>query len=158
MCWKEASHTSYTPLLPQGLNNDFLVRSADPLALLYNDISPMENHHLAATFTLLSLDQYNFLNKAPPKVSTPPQSCLCSHSQGGSGLSPWLERPARDAAWTAASLLRLNQAFGWGRRVGGGVAMQWQPSAHTPVPSPCNLPQFKDVLRKLVISMVLATE
>ena len=31
-----------------GLNNDFLIKTANPLALLYNDQSPLENHHSAA--------------------------------------------------------------------------------------------------------------
>lgn len=84
----------------KGLNNDFLIRSGDELAvrararraggahkrlhvqatctrapppfpppqLLYNDASPMENHHLAATFQLLAQDQYNFLARAPVRV------------------------------------------------------------------------------------------
>eukprot|EP00775_Hariotina_reticulata_P014115 gene14115-14244_t len=37
----------------RGVNNDFLVRSGDGLALLYNDRSPHENHHLAASWGLL---------------------------------------------------------------------------------------------------------
>ncbi|KAF5843139.1 hypothetical protein DUNSADRAFT_2175 [Dunaliella salina] len=52
----------------KGLNNDFLIRSGDTLALLYNDMSPMENHHLAATFQLLAQDHYNFLARAPKEV------------------------------------------------------------------------------------------
>jgi hypothetical protein len=35
------------------VNNDFLVRSCDALALLYNDHSPHENHHWAASWGLL---------------------------------------------------------------------------------------------------------
>jgi len=37
----------------RGVNNDFLVRSGDGLALLYNDRSPHENHHLAASWGLM---------------------------------------------------------------------------------------------------------
>ena len=36
--------------------------------LLYNDVSPMENHHLASAFTLMREEQYNFLHKSPKKV------------------------------------------------------------------------------------------
>lgn len=43
----------------RGVNNDFLVRSFDALALLYNDRSPHENHHLAAAWGLLV--EHNFL-------------------------------------------------------------------------------------------------
>ncbi|GAX86359.1 hypothetical protein CEUSTIGMA_g13771.t1 [Chlamydomonas eustigma] len=34
----------------KGLNNDFLIKSEDPLAITYNDHSPMENHHLVSNF------------------------------------------------------------------------------------------------------------
>ena len=32
----------------RGLNNDFLVKTAHPLAITYSDQSPLENHHIAA--------------------------------------------------------------------------------------------------------------
>ena len=41
------------------------------MQLTYNDKSPMENHHLAATFKLLAEDQLNFLKGTPAKV------CVC---------------------------------------------------------------------------------
>jgi hypothetical protein len=37
-----------------GLSNDFLVQSSDPLALLYNDRSPLENHHVSAGTRLMA--------------------------------------------------------------------------------------------------------
>ncbi|KAG1666487.1 hypothetical protein FOA52_004869 [Chlamydomonas sp. UWO 241] len=49
----------------RGVNNDFLVKNADDLALLYNDKSPMENHHLAASFLLLQTEEFNFMAKMP---------------------------------------------------------------------------------------------
>ncbi len=52
-----------------GLNNDYLVRSNDALALLYNDQSPMENHHLAHCSALLKLEEYDFLHAASDRVS-----------------------------------------------------------------------------------------
>ena len=36
-----------------GVNNNFLIHSMDELALLHNDHSPNENHHLAAAFKVL---------------------------------------------------------------------------------------------------------
>eukprot|EP00232_Nephroselmis_pyriformis_P009061 CAMPEP_0182894718 /NCGR_PEP_ID=MMETSP0034_2-20130328/25241_1 /TAXON_ID=156128 /ORGANISM="Nephroselmis pyriformis, Strain CCMP717" /LENGTH=389 /DNA_ID=CAMNT_0025028507 /DNA_START=9 /DNA_END=1178 /DNA_ORIENTATION=- len=45
----------------RGVNNDFLVRSADDLAMRYNDCSPMENHHLSASFLLMREPGCDFL-------------------------------------------------------------------------------------------------
>lgn len=44
-----------------GYNNQFIVRTKHPLAIRYNDQSVLENHHLAASFTLLFSEDYNFL-------------------------------------------------------------------------------------------------
>ncbi|KAJ9508536.1 hypothetical protein QJQ45_012079 [Haematococcus lacustris] len=44
-----------------GRTNDWLVETEDDLALLYNDRSPMENHHLAGAFSLLKYPDLNFL-------------------------------------------------------------------------------------------------
>ncbi|GAX83534.1 hypothetical protein CEUSTIGMA_g10959.t1 [Chlamydomonas eustigma] len=49
----------------KGFNNDFLIKSSDELAVLYNDSSPMENHHLAAAFALMKEDSCNFLQHMP---------------------------------------------------------------------------------------------
>lgn len=40
---------------------DYLVSSSDPLAIRYNDRAPLENHHLAAAFTLLRTPDLSFL-------------------------------------------------------------------------------------------------
>ena len=52
----------------RGVNNDFLIKTGDPLAMLYNDVSPMENHHVAAAFALMVQDQYAFIPKTSKKV------------------------------------------------------------------------------------------
>lgn len=49
----------------KGLNNDFLVRVGDELAFTYNDMSPMENHHISAAFKLMRQKEYNFIKKIP---------------------------------------------------------------------------------------------
>jgi len=36
-----------------GLNNNFLEKSRHPLAIKYNDISILENHHIAASFKIM---------------------------------------------------------------------------------------------------------
>ncbi|GAX80277.1 hypothetical protein CEUSTIGMA_g7715.t1 [Chlamydomonas eustigma] len=43
-----------------GYNNDFLVNSRNPLAMIHNDHSPMESHHCSLTFTTLYQDSYDF--------------------------------------------------------------------------------------------------
>eukprot|EP00891_Asterochloris_glomerata_P000667 jgi/Astpho2/667/e_gw1.00013.90.1_t len=48
-----------------GLNNDFLIRTGNELALLYNDLSPLENHHLATSFKVLQRKDCNFLKRMP---------------------------------------------------------------------------------------------
>ncbi|GIL46288.1 hypothetical protein Vafri_3305 [Volvox africanus] len=44
-----------------GMTNDFLVAISDPLAVRYNDRSPLENHHCAASFGLLQRPELDFL-------------------------------------------------------------------------------------------------
>jgi hypothetical protein len=46
-----------------GHTNDFLVAVEDPLAITYNDTSPLENHHLAAAFNMLRSSEYNFMEE-----------------------------------------------------------------------------------------------
>ncbi|KAG2430444.1 hypothetical protein HXX76_009967 [Chlamydomonas incerta] len=50
-----------------GLTGDFLVATSHPLALRYNDRSPLENHHASAAFTLmaehLELDAFEVLSR-----------------------------------------------------------------------------------------------
>ena len=45
----------------KGLNNDFLIKTNSSLAIQYNDLSPLENHHLAQTFRLLHRDDCGLL-------------------------------------------------------------------------------------------------
>ncbi|KAI9355315.1 hypothetical protein DFJ73DRAFT_623591 [Zopfochytrium polystomum] len=44
-----------------GKNNNFLVNTLDEMALLYNDRSVLENHHLSTAFRVLIQTEHNFL-------------------------------------------------------------------------------------------------
>jgi hypothetical protein len=48
-----------------GVSNEFLVRTEDPAAITYNDVSPNENTHLATAFRLLGQPGNAFLQHLP---------------------------------------------------------------------------------------------
>lgn len=50
-----------------GVTNTYLVASADPLALTYNDKSVLENYHAAEAFKLMQQAQYNLFRALDPK-------------------------------------------------------------------------------------------
>ncbi|XP_003386328.1 PREDICTED: high affinity cGMP-specific 3',5'-cyclic phosphodiesterase 9A-like [Amphimedon queenslandica] len=45
-----------------GLNNSYQINAHTELAIRYNDISPLENHHAAVTFQLLERSEYNIFS------------------------------------------------------------------------------------------------
>ena len=47
-----------------GVNNDFLVKTGDPEALIYNDTSVNENMHVRVAFEILQLKECNILEGA----------------------------------------------------------------------------------------------
>eukprot|EP01137_Pigoraptor_chileana_P036750 Opistho-2@32871 len=47
-----------------GVTNDYLVKSSDPLAMLYNDVSVLENHHAACLWQLIR--KHSLLVALPP--------------------------------------------------------------------------------------------
>ena len=49
-----------------GVNNGYLVNARAPWALEYNDKSPLENHHIAATFMILEDPEYLLFNNFSP--------------------------------------------------------------------------------------------
>jgi hypothetical protein len=53
-----------------GFNNAFLVNSRDELAILYNDASVLEMHHLASAWRLLLVDEMNALDGLAPEQLT----------------------------------------------------------------------------------------
>eukprot|EP00741_Cyanophora_paradoxa_P018633 tig00021072_g17983.t1 len=48
-----------------GVNNNFLVSTSAPLALRYNDRSPLESHHASAAWIALRESRHNFLQGMP---------------------------------------------------------------------------------------------
>ncbi|KAG2436202.1 hypothetical protein HXX76_006514 [Chlamydomonas incerta] len=49
-----------------GLTNDFLIATHDPLAVRYNDRSPLENHHAASSFALLLQPEHDITTGMEP--------------------------------------------------------------------------------------------
>ena len=49
-----------------GVNNDYLIKSFHPLAVMYNDISPLENHHLAAAVRVMQRPECRFVKVRAP--------------------------------------------------------------------------------------------
>jgi len=48
-----------------GVNNDYLIKSLHPLAVMYNDISPLENHHVAAAVRVMLRPECQFCAASP---------------------------------------------------------------------------------------------
>jgi hypothetical protein len=44
-----------------GVNNVYLIETRHELAINHNDISVLENHHVASSFALLQQEKYNIL-------------------------------------------------------------------------------------------------
>ena len=42
-----------------GFNSPYLIEKNDEIAIRYNDISVLENFHVASTFEILSMEKYN---------------------------------------------------------------------------------------------------
>ncbi|KAJ3074778.1 High affinity cAMP-specific and IBMX-insensitive 3',5'-cyclic phosphodiesterase 9A, partial [Rhizoclosmatium hyalinum] len=51
-----------------GFSNTYQINAATDLAIIYNDISPLENHHAAVLFTILSNPETNLLVNVPDPV------------------------------------------------------------------------------------------
>ncbi|KAL0043699.1 hypothetical protein WJX82_003553 [Trebouxia sp. C0006] len=66
-----------------GLNNDFLIKTAHPIALIYNDQSPLENHHLAAAFGIWIDPQCQYMTKqASPELVRMGRNCAINQVLG----------------------------------------------------------------------------
>jgi hypothetical protein len=42
-----------------GVNNVYIMETKDDIAIRYNDVSVLENHHVASTFAILKQEKYN---------------------------------------------------------------------------------------------------
>ena len=59
-----------------GRNNAFLVNTKDPLAVLYNDKSVLENHHLATLFSLINDEKHSIFSRFSPSDYKQTRSAL----------------------------------------------------------------------------------
>lgn len=73
-----------------GLTNDFLVNTLDRLAVRYNDRSPLENHHLAAAFTLMQQPDFHYLSGLPKAEFDRFRKVGCAGDWCCLGLRDWL--------------------------------------------------------------------
>lgn len=46
-----------------GYNNVFLIEKSDDIAIKYNDISVLENYHVASTFDIIKNERYNIFSQ-----------------------------------------------------------------------------------------------
>lgn len=60
----------------KGVNNDFLIRFQDDLALKYNDRSPLENHHVAAAFEVMVTKPHDIFKQCDPEVFISIRKCV----------------------------------------------------------------------------------
>ncbi|KAJ3397929.1 High affinity cAMP-specific and IBMX-insensitive 3',5'-cyclic phosphodiesterase 9A [Lobulomyces angularis] len=51
-----------------GYNNAYQINAKTDLAIIYSDVSPLENHHCAMLFTILKLNETNILKNVPDSV------------------------------------------------------------------------------------------
>jgi hypothetical protein len=61
-----------------GVTNAYLVNAGAPLAIRYNDVSVLENHHAATTSTILGLDKCNMFDTLELKQRREARSLLVS--------------------------------------------------------------------------------
>ncbi len=92
-----------------GLTADFLIATSDPLAVRYNDRSPLENHHGASFFALLRRPELNALAQLSPQERVAFRKQVCGAR---------IRSKPRKQMYPPFQLLRLRQ---------------WSPSPPAPV-------------------------
>ena len=95
-----------------GVNNDYLIKSFHPLAVMYNDISPLENHHLAAAVRVMQRPECRFV-----KVRGGLAMCFVYPQQSVASISL---RPPLDEARFLILLSRASMTWH-----GCHVCMRW---------------------------------
>ena len=95
-----------------GVNNDYLIKSFHPLAVMYNDISPLENHHLAAAVRVMQRPECRFV-----KVRGDLAMCFVYPQQSVASISL---RPPLDEARFLILLSRASMTWH-----GCHVCMRW---------------------------------
>lgn len=63
-----------------GLNNDFLIKTAHPLAITYSDNSPLEHHHIAAATRVFLEPECRYLTVSYAGHSICPSSIALARS------------------------------------------------------------------------------
>lgn len=57
-----------TKITFEGVNNAFEIATASPRALIHNDMSVLENHHLSTGFRILFDEQNNIFSHLAPEI------------------------------------------------------------------------------------------
>ena len=90
-----------------GLTNQFLINSSSELAIMYNDESVLENHHLAVAFKLLQNSDCDILvNLTKKQRQTLRKMVIDMVSEETAGthiLDIWIEN--LEILWTISNLL-----------------------------------------------------
>ena len=61
----------------EGLNNDFLIKTAHPLAITYSDHSPLEHHHAAAATRVFLEPECQYITVRHHTCIA--RGCICMH-------------------------------------------------------------------------------
>ena len=126
----------------RGVNNDFLIKTSDPLALLYNDVSPMENHHVAAAFILMQEEQYAFFSVPNKRVRSrgAPWGALRNYEPDVCNPLTCVY-PSSHGSYPLSSSTHV-------------LCSPCHPKSNASLP----FVQFKEMLRKDIIELILATD
>ncbi|KAK2527126.1 Pde9a [Columba guinea] len=69
-----------------GYNNTYQINARTELAVRYNDISPLENHHCAVAFQIISQPEYNIFSNVDQDQFKQIRQSTCTVGRGSGGL------------------------------------------------------------------------